>query len=899
MFVGMKELAMPFCFLAKKNGFALDGVVVVRSPQETQQVLPQDFSGVPIIDPSRPPFPARMCFVSVALPEPPFQSVKQSLSFLGFNVIVSLGNEDATEMFDALQNENFTLDTVRAELRKNPHARVSIIDTGSKSRTLEQILRFSGMPIEGVITPSALRILNPPPVLVVPIENDRQLEMAQVLTQQNVGHVLPMFGGDLLAMETYWNTNRMFFDFFNPDSAPNFIAEFEDRIKRIVNAYDGVNITMLNVDSEDEIAKACALSILAVERKVLHVVIPLNAAGNQVKYAAGADNVMLQRSKMRIEVLTPALREFWRYFIQKCPDFVTYSRSIYDYCAARYRLVPLKLDNELISFTDGEREQLCRSKAEKFLPEKLASLVAAARLMISGKLADRWLAMLYGVPIVLINMPTYTLDEKLIVRSDKTPMLMLPKNGMGLPKNTSEEIVSAIEEMLARLDGSFEYRGEEKYMDKTFRQLLESSKKGHQRDVFDEHVSIEFLKNNRSMLSPMFERTMNVALENLLPPLTTSKSARNKIKVRLGHEKYWNAMRTICEACAEDDDIDLSVVADNADEKDIITREGFECLTKFEYDVESDNPDVFLINYSGGYWRAYSGNLRKHSRLVVVASQTLVPYINLSTFIQFIETYWGAYSPDCYLFDSYLYNKLKDIDFFKGNSIVETGNPKYDLIYRACRAIKYVNGWEKLNGKKVILWAPDHGLLKDDLGGSVSFDIYSRHIFEYMQAHPDMAMIFRPHSWLVKELKEHFWAAEDFERFRRYCNESPNVVLDENNSYDNAFALANAVITDVDCGIRMSALPTMKPICISYRNADVREHYPDLTDYCYRVHTPDEMTAFLDMIGRGDDPLHDIREQAAHRHIMHFDGKNGWRIKEFLKQALKNKLNSQRGEIHL
>ena len=926
LFVGVKDVAVPFCFLAKKFGFMLDGLIVINSKPEPMIVPLHDFSGVPLFEANRLPFEPSQCLVALSTENRQMQFVWNHLVNLGFTFGTAINNEDITELFDALRFDNFISKTIRAEFGNAPDARVSIIDTGSKSRTLEQILRFSGMPIDGVITPSALKISQPPPVLIVPIENEQHFALSQALMQSNVGRVIPLFGGDLLAAERFWDANGLYFDCFDLENAPDFVAKFEDRLKQILNAYDEVNITSLNVENEDQIAMACALSAIELGRKVLHVVLPLNAANNQLNYAASAGNVMLSRSKMCLEVLTPQSREFWRYFIKRQPNFVSYSRSVYDYYVAQCPNEPLKLDNDLITFTDEEREQVCQSKSERFLSGEQLSKVVSARLMVSDKLSDRWLAMLYGVPIVLINMPTYTLDEKLIVRSEKSPMLMLPKriiheisqyppllrnvlkleerisnldektqffdqNAVKFLDNTSEEIAAAVEEMLARIDGSFEYRDDEEYMDKTFRRLIANSKEERLRDVFDGHVSIDFLKNNQAMLGTLFIRRRGFLLKDFLP---SAKSGR-KIKVRAFFQRHWNALRTICEACVADAEIDLLIITHTQEQKDKFLRLGFQCLFKGDYDIASDKPDVFFINYFDGPIYI-PGDIRKHSQLVVVASQTVVPYQSMvkdyagdgfNQFIRYIERFWGFYNPDFYIFESYMYNHFKDIDFFKGKFVVEMGNPKYDGIYRACQNIRAVDGWEKLEGKTVILWAPDHGMWEEGVGDYVAFNVYAETMFQYMQSHPDMAMIVRPHPVLIIELCMHYWTDEDLYAFRKYCAESPNVVFDETDNYDNAFAMSEAIITDIDCGIRMSALPMMKPICLTYRSPDTLDHYADLTDYCYQVHSPDEMIAFLDMMERGDDPLHDIRERAAQRHVKHFDGKNGWRIKEFLKQALK------------
>ena len=53
------------------------------------------------------------------------------------------------------------------------------------------------------------------------------------------------------------------------------------------------------------------------------------------------------------------------------------------------------------------------------------------------------------------------------------------------------------------------------------------------------------------------------------------------------------------------------------------------------------------------------------------------------------------------------------------------------------------------------------------------------------------------------------------------------------------------------------------------------------------MYNVEEMIKFLDMIGRGEDPLYETRLAAVRKNVKHFDSKNGWRIKEFIKQAFK------------
>ena len=939
IFVGLKEFAVPFCFLAKKNDFAVDGVVIINPAQTLLEVLPQDFSGVPIIDPNRMPFNPRQCFVVTAVFGEPLQAIRQSLSAIGINAIESLNNDHINEMFEVLQYENFIAEAVRAELQRDPLARVSIVNAGSKAQTLGNILKFSGVPVDDLIE-NPQQATNDS-LLIMPVETPQNIAMLQALTQQNVGRVIPMFGGELNAAEQYWNAHRIFDDFFGLNDVPDFIAKFEEKIRRIMSAYDEVNITSLNVENEAQIAMACALSTLSIDKKILHVVIPLNAVGNQVNYAAGAGNVMLQSSKTRLELLTLASREFWRYFVKKQPDFVSYSKSVYDHYADRYRNEPLKLDNELITFTDGEREMICRNRAEKFLPEEMISRVVEARLLVSDNFADRWLAMLYGIPIVLINASTYTLDYKLIVRSEKSPMLMLPKrieydltkkyisifhlmnfeeqisdfnirmqvvsqNGIKLLDNTSEEIVAAVEEMLARLNGNFEYNDEEEFMSATFKRLASDSKRKVMRDVFDGHVSINYFKNNRQLLGLVYLHRRCMSLEGMLPQVFALKSTlerKPKIKIRMiGHSVGHELTRTLYDACKEDREIDLLIITPDEKVKNAFKSAGYDAVTTDEYSIESDKPDVMLLHELWNCTHSTIGDLRKHSKLIVAAISTsaLVTYAGLNIFISWtMERHYVPFKPDFYLFDSFLYNRYKSIAYFNDKTLIEMGSLKYDGIYRAVHNTRSVAGWEKLDGKKVILWSPSHGTFEDYGGVNVtSLIFYVKEVFRYMELHPNMAMVFRPHSLSFREwtAMSSYWCDDDFYSLRDYCRQSSNIVFDDSKFYGDAYAMADAVITDPYCGVVMSALPMKKPICAAFNPLTTIWCEPESLTHCYKVHSAEELIAFLDMMERGDDPMRELREQAARENVMHFDGRNGWRLKEFMKQALRDKIAAERAQ---
>ena len=943
--MGIKDILIPFTCIAKQYDFPLDGVIVMDQPQ----VLSEAYSGFPIVDLNNYPFPPKQTLLVLAIPAQLPQDFYRQLWSNGFQAFVGLNSLDMSEMFTLIQHKNFLLDKVRDALRRNNLNRTLLFDSGAKISILKNVLNMPGFPLDGTV--QSVDQTSCDALLMFPIENQQHKQSLQALEQQNV-HVLPLYPNDLLTTEHYWNVARIFYDYFDLNNVPDFVSRYETQSRFILNAYQKVNLSLLYVEDDAEVMKACALALLMDIDKVLHVVLPISRQGNIVNYQAGADNFLLKQLRHNIKVISLESREFWRYFIKRYPLFVEYSNSLYNYYVCKYIDGNLNVRAASIEFTAEELKSVPSESYAVFSLSKRydwqnvienrlrerglqsvilsnslssaesAALIKGARLMISDRLSDRYAAMIYGVPLVSINMTTFTLDEQLSVRAPETMTVMLPKLYHHVPTkrtlsfqeiwrfeeqipdvaarkdfykhnqvesldNTQDEIWDAIVEMLSRLDGNFKQSDEEEFTHKTFHKWLGWSKDNRSRDVYDSHVSIKFLQRHKELLSLLtYAQREALLIKNFIPPAelaTLTARSKNKIKVRVFFVimHIWNVNKTICESCLKDNDIDLLIIVMNAREKEFLSQQGYNCVYQNEYDIKSDRPDVIMISNMFGESHRTIGDIRKYAKLVIVSVFPLVLYGGLDTFIRNVESQWAPYNPDYYLFESYLYKKLKPLDYFKDKPLVETGNPKYDGIYTACRDIKSVKGWEKLDGKKIILYAPDHGTNAGiACADQVGVDFFAGAIFQYAFSNPDMGLIFRPHPDLIRELTDrfNFWSGDDLDNFRRYCANSPNIVFDETENYNNAYALASAVVTSPWCGIVMSALPTGKPIC------------PDAVKHCYRVFSVPEMFNFFGMIERGEDPMREFRQQKAKEYVKHFDGKNGWRIKEFIKQAFKNKL---------
>lgn len=365
-------------------------------------------------------------------------------------------------------------------------------------------------------------------------------------------------------------------------------------------------------------------------------------------------------------------------------------------------------------------------------------------------------------------------------------------------------------------------------------------------------------------------------------------SDNQKIRVRFYHSEYiyWNSIKSIYHAFRMDDKYDLCIILKSHDEleKNQMKREKCSYVMLSEYDVKKDMPDVLILS---NLWDdTYIANCRKYTKLIIAVPLSIIRYTySLDGFWSRIRKGFGYYHPDYFLFDSLLYNEIKESKY-NSKKIIEMGNAKFDGIYiESAKEKVFPEQWEKLKGKKVIFWTIDHGIKDGRIAAHVTFNLYAKAIFEYALNHPDIGIIMRFHRGFMYEMLEnHCWSREDVDILHDYCNKTSNIVWDESDSYDLAYSLADAILTEVLCGIICSALPTLKPVCVLYKDKQIKSAHPELTDCYYSAYSEQDLISFFDMVKENDDPMYDLRVEASQKYIKHFDGKNGERIKAFIEE---------------
>ena len=380
----------------------------------------------------------------------------------------------------------------------------------------------------------------------------------------------------------------------------------------------------------------------------------------------------------------------------------------------------------------------------------------------------------------------------------------------------------------------------------------------------------------------------------------------NMMKVRILNfsSATWNAIRIICQACQADAQIDLLVIMGqknmSEDMLDEMRTHGFDYISIHEYSVKDDKPDILVISHPYDIFSNIQ-DCRRYCKLIVVASMQLVRYAhNWTSFFLTQRHGFGRFYPDYYLFDSLLYHDIVNAGY-GSDRVVEMGNPKFDGIFENIQKKQIPEGWKKIlwgeGVKRVILWTTDHGVHDGKITEDVTLDLYGKHLFEYAESHAETGFIFRPHKALIRELQDAgLWCEEDLEELKQYCMRSGNIVFDDTFTYDAAYSVADAVITDAYCGITCSALPLLKPMLLLYRTKDSMPYHKEIAECTYSAATNEEIDEFIAHVVLGEeDPKYELRKINAAKCVKNFDGKNGWRIKEFLKQKYWTMGRSERG----
>lgn len=372
-----------------------------------------------------------------------------------------------------------------------------------------------------------------------------------------------------------------------------------------------------------------------------------------------------------------------------------------------------------------------------------------------------------------------------------------------------------------------------------------------------------------------------------------SKSKKRKVRFISANFALWNSVESICTAFMNEICYDVKVIILETPNQllfaEHLKNSGITYVFEAEYSAQEDQPDIVIVDY---FVRKLSSNMQNNIRFfkyVIAISSVLIDYYgNQEELFQnyFITQY--QFHPRFYIADTIIYNAMKKHPLI-GNKFIELGNPKFDGIFERQKEPIWDEKNNKLKGKKIFAWITTHGVDHGRMSLFVTFDLYAKAILDFSKRNVDIGLIIRLHPVFVHELLESgVWTIDEVNCFKEYCYQSPNIVWDDTKNYDNTLGIADAFIMDGFCGTICSALPTLKPICVLYRNdREIKLVHPELVENYYQAYSNEDVISFMKMVQNGEDFMYEKRRLASQKYIKCFQGNNGIKIKEFIEAEMK------------
>lgn len=262
--------------------------------------------------------------------------------------------------------------------------------------------------------------------------------------------------------------------------------------------------------------------------------------------------------------------------------------------------------------------------------------------------------------------------------------------------------------------------------------------------------------------------------------------------------------------------------------------------------------------------------LRKCCRYIVAVQITPIythVYVGHST----VEQLFGE--ENCKIIDYYIVSQFiadwinNKIEFPQGK-LLKFGYPRLDDLYKALRSCENITA--KLNKKKKVFMVV----------GSKDYPYWLESVSN------EAVFIYRPHPFTIEQEE----ADGTLERLR--C--LGNVIIDNSETYYNAFKISDALISPILCSLATNYLLTDKPVLLlddvkfeTKRMQHVEDYYEEAWyKASYIAKTENDIGEFIKMVEAEEDWL--ISEHSPYREYMqqHFDGKVCERIIDFFDKCI-------------
>ena len=359
----------------------------------------------------------------------------------------------------------------------------------------------------------------------------------------------------------------------------------------------------------------------------------------------------------------------------------------------------------------------------------------------------------------------------------------------------------------------------------------------------------------------------------------------------IGLGSTWDAMQSVYEYMCDDPRFDpiivrmptLRTIMQNGKlnktvlYSDFLAPMGIPSLDYHQYHIEADCPEVAFTSQpyenccSVQFWPE---NIAKYSRLIYLPY--FLPDLVDNTSVEAMarqSVFRFAWKVIC--------SSEKHYKFYckyaanKGANALVSGLPKTDHLVTLCdREILIRHDWSRLDGKTVILWNSWYDILAS------SFQ-YADQLLAWFEAHPDYGLIWRPHP--LTDMVTKFQRPEQYDAYqeaRWKVQAAKNMILDEDSSYEAAFTVSNAMISDYSSMLPQYLLINKPALWIRTKTFSFTgEKFID-TSWMEQAENVGEIYRFMENIHAGKDPNCELRKMIRQRDLPLADGHCGARVCE-------------------
>ncbi len=191
-------------------------------------------------------------------------------------------------------------------------------------------------------------------------------------------------------------------------------------------------------------------------------------------------------------------------------------------------------------------------------------------------------------------------------------------------------------------------------------------------------------------------------------------------------------------------------------------------------------------------------------------------------------------------------------------NLVICDSPKYEYIDEALDKYRQLEGLERKNGRKRVVWAPHHSCSSQWLGFG-TFRYVWRAMMDYVRLHEEISFVFRPHpAFRQGYVSAGGLSEKEMNLFWRQWESLPNTEISNDGNAIDLFKESDALITD-GVSFLVSYQLTGKPLIwtVNPDHVDFTEVGQAAADSCYQVDCrhPEMLAPLLDqLLEKSNDP---------------------------------------------